>query len=79
MTVNEEVITLIKMLMEKIEKLEKNVYDGDNILVKSGMVKVSGPVPSISHTADGLPDSNAIAKMSWEDINNMVAQMEGRA
>tara|TARA_R110002020_G_scaffold197875_1_gene398954 strand:- start:236 stop:487 length:252 start_codon:yes stop_codon:yes gene_type:complete len=74
---NNEVLTLVKMLVEKIEKLEQKVYDADNVLMKSGLIKVDSPKPVINNNPSGVPDSNSIAKMSWDDINKLVTQMEG--
>jgi hypothetical protein len=74
---NNEVLTLVKMLVEKIEKLEKQVYNADNVLMKSGLIKVESPKPMINNNPTGVPDSESIAKMSWDDINNLVTRMEG--
>ena len=74
---NNEVLTLVKMLVEKIEKLEQQVYNADNVLMKSGLIKVESPKPMINSNPTGVPDSESIAKMSWDDINNLVTRMEG--
>ena len=74
---NNEVLILIKMLVEKIEKLEQQVYNADNVLMKSGLIKVESPKPAINSNPKGVPDADSIAKMSWGDINNLVTQMEG--
>ena len=38
----EELTLLLKELVERVKRLESNVYDSDNILMKSGLVKVDG-------------------------------------
>lgn len=70
-----EVIELLKVLVEKIKTLEETVYDNDNILMKSGYVKMNTPRPSVSTNNDGLPDD--MSKMSWNDLNEMVKKIEG--
>ena len=74
----EEVVDLLKELVGRLQSLERTVYDNDNLLMKSGFVKVESPTPSVStQLADGL-DTNAIAKMDWSEINNIVSKIEGR-
>ena len=70
-----EVIELLKVLVEKIKTLEETVYDNDNILMKSGYVKMNTPRPSLSANNDGLPDD--MSKMSWNELNEMVKKIEG--
>jgi DNA replicative helicase MCM subunit Mcm2 (Cdc46/Mcm family) len=75
---SEEMVELLKELVDRIKTLESTVYDSDNILMKSGFVKVDGPTPKVAApSVDGLPDNDTIAKMSWEDINKLVSKMEG--
>ena len=71
-------IEILKLLVEKISKLEQTVYNQDNVLMKSGLVKVNTPTPKISNNSE-MPDGDTISKMSWEQINNMVSKMEGSA
>jgi hypothetical protein len=75
--VENETLEIIKLLVEKIERLEQTVYDKDNLLMKSGLVKVDTPIPKVSTSADGI-DSNTISKMSWGEINTMVKKLEGQ-
>jgi hypothetical protein len=75
--VENETLEIIKFLVEKIERLEQTVYDKDNLLMKSGLVKVDTPTPKVSTSVDGI-DSNTISKMSWGEINTMVKKMEGQ-
>ena len=74
----QEVVDLLKELVGRLQSLERTVYDNDNLLMKSGLVKVNTPTPGVSHnSSDGL-DSDAIAKMDWSEINNLVSKIEGR-
>ena len=73
---NNEMIDLLKELVGRIKKIEKTVYDSDNVLMKSGIVTVSSPVPSMKNHTD-VPDSDTIAKMSWDDINDLVDRLGG--
>ena len=74
----QEVVDLLKELVGRLQSLERTVYDNDNLLMKSGFVKVESPTPSIAaQSSDGL-DANAIAKMDWSEINDIVSKIEGR-
>ena len=73
---NNEMIDLLKELVGRIKKIEKTVYDSDNVLMKSGIVTVNSPVPSMKTHTD-VPDSDTIAKMSWDDINDLVDRLGG--
>ena len=73
---NNEMVDLLKELVGRIKKIENTVYDNDNILVKSGIVTVDSPTPAIRTHSD-VPDSDTIAKMSWDEINDLVASLGG--
>jgi len=73
---NNEMIDLLKELVGRIKKIEKTVYDNDNILMKSGIVTIDSPVPSVVQHTD-IPDSDTISKMSWDDINDLVSRLGG--
>ena len=73
---NNEMIDLLKELVGRIKKIEKTVFDNDNILMKSGIVTIDSPVPAVVQHTD-VPDSDTIAKMSWDDINNLVDRLGG--
>jgi hypothetical protein len=45
--------------------------------MKSGFVKVSTPTPSVANDSE-LPDGNALAKMDWSEINDMMSKLEGK-
>jgi hypothetical protein len=70
MSEGNEMMMLLKELVDKVKQLEKAVYDKDNLLMKSGYVVVDTPTPSMS--SDGVPMSDNISKMSWDDIHKMV-------
>ena len=53
------------------------IDDNENILMKSGFVKVDSPSPKMQAGDGIIPDSDAIAKMSWDDINDLVSRLGG--
>ena len=71
-----EMLLLMKELVEKVKALERTVYNSDNVLMKSGLVVVNSPSPSMENSS-GLPDGDAIAKMDWKEIGNMINKIEG--
>ena len=71
-----EMLLLLKTLVNKVNELEKAVYDKDNLLMKSGYVVVETPSPIISVSETGT-DEDAIAKMDWDDIGKMMNKLEG--
>ena len=73
---NNEMMNLLKELVGRIKEIEKTVYNNDNLLMKSGMVTSNTPVPAMGKRSD-VPDSDTIAKMSWDDINNLVDRLGG--
>ena len=73
MTEYEELTTLLKMMAERIQQLENTVYNQDNILMKSGLVKVEGERPHRSLA----PDSNVISKMDWSQLDELVKGLSG--
>ena len=75
-----ELFILLKELVNRLQKLEEVMYNSDNMLMKSGFVKVETPRPDMqaAATTDGLRDTTAIAKMSWDDLNSFVTRLEGK-
>jgi hypothetical protein len=65
-----ELLEILKALTDRIKELERAVYHKDNLLMKSGFVVTETPTPSMTNM--GVPDSDAIHKMSWEDIDKFV-------
>ena len=70
MTEENEMILLMKELVEKVKNLEDAVYHKDNLLMKSGYVVEDTPPPPTTQQSGVSGDS--IAKMEWEDIHKMV-------
>jgi len=73
--VKDETLEILKLLVEKVSKLEETVFNDDNVLMKAGFVKAVTPVPKMNRGTAGLPDADAIAKMSWDDINSMMERL----
>ena len=73
---NEELTLLLKELVDRIKTLETTVFNADNVLLKSGLVKVEGMKPSIQ-TASRVPSADTIAKMDWKEIDELVVKMSG--
>lgn len=71
-----EMLLLMKELVEKVKALEGAVYNKENMLMKSGFVVVNSPTPSIESNS-GLPDGDTIAKMDWKEIGSMIQRIEG--
>ena len=74
----DETLEVLKLLVDKIQKLEDTVYHNDNVLMKAGLVKVDSPSPRMGGGDGGVvPNSSAIAKMSWDEINTLVTRLGG--
>jgi hypothetical protein len=67
---NEDMLIILKELVGRIRELETAVYNKDNLLMKSGFVVVDSPTPSMKTSS--VPDTDAIHKMSWSDIERFV-------
>ena len=75
----DETLEVLKLLVDKIQKLEETVYNSDNVLMKSGLVKVDSPTPKLQAGDGIIPDSDTISKMSWNEVNNLVTKLGGGA
>lgn len=73
---DEQLVLLMKELVERVKTLESTVFDGDNILMKSGLVKVESEAPSIQK-ATRVPSADTIAKMDWSEIDELVVRLSG--
>ena len=71
-----QMLLLMRELVDKVKRLETAVYNKDNILMKSGYVVTESPTPMINATGEGV-NSDQIAKMEWSEINDMVSKIEG--
>lgn len=67
---NNEMLLLMKELVNKVNALEQAVYDKDNLLMKSGYVVRETPTPAIGNTQ--VPDGG---NMSWDEIRKMTERM----
>ena len=74
MTEDNEMMLLLKELVNKVKNLEDAVYNKDNLLMKSGMVVVDTPTPAMAQGGE-LPTGDTIAKKDWDDIHTMVERM----
>tara|TARA_R100000008_G_C3586375_1_gene172695 strand:- start:2495 stop:2731 length:237 start_codon:yes stop_codon:yes gene_type:complete len=71
-----ELQLLLKELVDRVKSLESAVYDTDNILMKSGLVRAETQRP-INKSPSTVPDSDAIAKMDWSELDNLVKRVSG--
>ena len=71
---NDEMVMLLKELVNKVKNLEDAVYNKDNLLMKSGYVVVDSPTPHISNDVKNT-SGDSIAKMDWDDIHNIANRM----
>ena len=72
-----ELVDRVKVLELENVNLKHTVFNSDNILMKSGLVKITSPKPKISGATGELPNSDTLAKMDWDDIDNLVKRLEG--
>ena len=75
MSEENEMIMLLKELVDKVKRLEETVYHQDNLLMKSGFIVSNTPIPTIGNNV--APSGNIIAKMDWEDIHKIIQNVEG--
>ena len=73
MTEQNEMLILLKELVDKVKNLERAVYDKDNLLMKSGYVVHDTPTPHT--TVQSGISGDTVANMEWEDIHKMVEGM----
>jgi hypothetical protein len=74
---DEQLTLLLKELVERVKTLETTVFDRDNVLMKSGLVKVESQAQSIQK-AGRIPSADTISNMDWKDIHKMVEGMGGQ-
>jgi len=75
MSEQNEMLMLMKELVDKVKALEDTVYRQDNLLMKSGFVVSSSPKPAMVNGS--APTSDVISKMDWDDIHKIVERIEG--
>ena len=76
MSEENEMILLLKELVDKVKALENAVYNNDNMLMKSGFVVVESPTPNMGGNIS--PTGNTIKNMEWSEINSLVSKIEGK-
>ena len=74
---NDELTDLLKALVDRVKRLEKTVFNADNVLLKAGLIKVEGPKPSINGRSSDVPDQESLAKMDWSQIDELVVKLSG--
>ena len=72
---DEELTLLLKALVDRVKVLERTVYNADNLVMKSGLVKVDGVRPSINGNPEVDITNDRIAKMDWSEIDELVVKM----
>ena len=75
MNKEEELTLLLKELVDRIKVLERTVYNADNVIMKSGLVKVESLRPSVNGNPETEITSDRIAKMDWSEIDELVVKM----
>ena len=77
MNENNELTLLLKELVERVKLIEQTVYNADSVLMKSGMVIVDSPKPSMNTNKGGIPDADSLAKMEWTEVDELVRKLTG--
>ena len=62
MSEQSELLLLLKELVDKVENLEKAVYDKDNLLMKSGLVVVDTPTETI------ITGTETVSNGDWSTV-----------
>ena len=75
--INEDVLAILKALTEKVETLEKAVYNKDNLLMKSGLVVANSPTPAMTGLIGGNSTTDNVANMEWSEIHKMMEKVGG--
>ena len=75
--INKEILEILLKMKEQITNLEYTVYNNDNLLMKTGLVKAVTPAPKVNQNTSGMPDSDMINKMDWDQLNNLAAKITG--
>jgi hypothetical protein len=72
---NNEMLMLLKELVDKVRSLEDAVYHKDNLLMKSGYVVYDSPSPTMD-SRNIVGGSTINKSMGWDDIHKLVKEME---
>ena len=76
MTEQNEVLLLLKELVNRVQQLEKVAYDNDNVLMKSGLVVTNSPTPSMNNKIASTFSMDDVSAMSFDDMAKIIQKME---
>tara|TARA_R110001592_G_scaffold45482_2_gene145337 strand:- start:893 stop:1123 length:231 start_codon:yes stop_codon:yes gene_type:complete len=76
MTEQNEVLLLLKELVNRVQQLEKVAYNDDNVLMKSGFVVTNSPTPSMNNKIASTFSMDDISAMSFDDMAKIIKNME---
>ena len=76
MTEQNEVLLLLKELVNRVQQLESVAYNNDNVLMKSGFVVTNSPTPSMNNKAASTFNMDDVATMSFDDMAKIIQKME---
>ncbi len=77
MTEENEVLLLLKELVNRVQQLEKVAYDNDNVLMKSGLVVTNSPTPSMNNKMASSFSMDDVSGMSFDDMDKIIKKAEG--
>tara|TARA_R100001015_G_C4598460_1_gene153547 strand:- start:577 stop:807 length:231 start_codon:yes stop_codon:yes gene_type:complete len=76
MSEENEMLILLKELVDKVKNLEQAVYNKDNLLMKSGFVVHESPKPHIENTPTSGITTATVGDMSWDEIHKMAGNLK---
>jgi len=76
MTEQNEVLLLLKELVNRVQQLESVAYNKDNVLMKSGFVVTNSPTPSMNNKIASTFSMDDISAMSFDDMAKIIQKME---
>jgi hypothetical protein len=69
---NEEIVLLLKELVNRVQKLEQVAYDNDNVLMKSGFVVTNSPTPTMNNKIASTFSMDDVANMSFDEMAKII-------
>lgn len=76
MTEQNEVLLLLKELVNRVQQLESVAYNNDNVLMKSGFVVTNSPTPSMNNKIASTFSMDDVSAMSFDDMAKIIQKME---
>ena len=76
--INEEIVMLLKTLVERVQQLENVAYDNDNVLMKSGFVVTNSPTPSMNNKIGSTFSMDNVAGMSFDEMAKIIERAGGK-